>query len=854
MKHFLTKILFLFLFTIFFISCNAVKRVSEDNYLLDEATIYIDSTKTNDPRLYGLLSQKRNTRLPLLGTPLRLHVYNLAQKNTDSSYNQWLKNNPKKEKRMNRFFSRKQVDRLGVSLNRINEWLKEIGEPPVLVDEEKTKKSVKQLKYYYWNHGWLNAEANYKINYGKNQKAKISYYVKPHTPYFLDSLTQNIASIAADSIYKTKTQESHLKSGNQFNTQDVENERERITSLFRNSGLYNFEKEYIGFTADTNNTKHKVHLLLSIKDRKSSNDYITEYLPFKVHKISKVNIFTDYSYQYRNQKPKDSTSYNGYTIYSYDKLRYTRKALTNSILITPGDVFKDRDRTLTYNQINNLRAFKYPTIRYEIDPNNPEGTDLISNIFLTPKKKYSTNIEFDVSTSNIQAFGIGFGGSFLIRNLFRGAEILEISGRGSVGSSNDPVSPDDEFFDISEVGLDFKLSFPKLLFPINTQKIIPKYMSPTTNMIFGINTQQNIGLDKQNASGIFNYLWRPNTTTTNQFDIINIQYVRNLNTSNYFRIYSNSYNRLNTIAQNVLAPSSPFFNSTENNNLTIPGGANGFILQSISNNPNSGLTTNQINEIRNINERKQRLTEDNLILASAYSYLKNTRQSIYDENFFNFRTKLELAGNVLNTISDIAELRKNSNDRYEIFGVEFSQYVKTELDFIKHWDLDNKNILAFRFAGGVALPYGNANSIPFARSFFAGGPNDNRAWLPYDLGPGSSGGQDEFNEANMKIALNLEYRYNILGALNGAFFIDTGNIWNVLDNVEDEKSVFNSIKDLQEIAVGTGLGLRYDFDFFIIRLDLGFKTFNPANDEDQRWFKGYNFSKGVYNIGINYPF
>ena len=106
----------------------------------------------------------------------------------------------------------------------------------------------------------------------------------------------------------------------------------------------------------------------------------------------------------------------------------------------------------------------------------------------------------------------------------------------------------------------------------------------------------------------------------------------------------------------------------------------------------------------------------------------------------------------------------------------------------------------------------------------------------------------------MKLAFNTEYRFNILGALNGAIFIDAGNIWNVLDNVEEEEAIFSGAQDLQEIAVGSGFGLRYDFNFFVIRLDLGFKTFNPANDEDQRWFKGYNFSEAVYNFGINYPF
>jgi outer membrane protein assembly factor BamA len=209
---------------------------------------------------------------------------------------------------------------------------------------------------------------------------------------------------------------------------------------------------------------------------------------------------------------------------------------------------------------------------------------------------------------------------------------------------------------------------------------------------------------------------------------------------------------------------------------------------------------------------------------------------------------------MLSGISRLAGLKQNANGQYTAFGVAFSQYVKLETDYIKHWDLADGNIIAIRAFTGVAIPYGNSNSIPFTRSYFAGGANDNRGWRAYDLGPGSSGSIDEFNEANLKIALNAEYRYTILGDFKGAFFIDAGNIWNVLNNVNDEASRFNGIEDLKEIAIATGLGLRYDFGFFVLRFDGGFKTYNPALPIGERWFKEYNFANIVYNIGINYPF
>ena len=225
-----------------------------------------------------------------------------------------------------------------------------------------------------------------------------------------------------------------------------------------------------------------------------------------------------------------------------------------------------------------------------------------------------------------------------------------------------------------------------------------------------------------------------------------------------------------------------------------------------------------------------------------------------DNNFYLFKTKIESAGTILSAFAKTTNQKKSINGNYQIFNLEYSEYIKTEFDYIKHWDLSKEKILAFRSFFGIAIPFGNSNYIPFSRSYFSGGSNDNRAWQPYGLGPGSSGGLDDFNEANMKIALSGEFRFKVAGSLKGAVFADAGNIWNVLDNVTDEKSTFTGFKDLKDIALGSGFGLRYDLSFFVIRFDLGFKTYNPANESNRRWFREYNFSNSVLNFGINYPF
>ena len=520
------------------------------------------------------------------------------------------------------------------------------------------------------------------------------------------------------------------------------------------------------------------------------------------------------------------------------------------MFINPGTIFKDIDRTRTYRYINELRTFKYPNIEYIENPDNT----LTDTIRLTPLKKFTLGFSTDVSQSNIQTVGFSLNPSLLIRNIFKGTETLEISAIGSIGASKDEGKKEgDPFFDINEIGVDFKLTIPRLFSPFYTENIIPKYMSPSTRISLSTTSQTNIGLDKQTLIGTYNYNWYPNIKTTNKLDLFNVQYVRNLNIDNYFGVYQNSFNLLNQTARdiNYIGPE---------DDLNIPNSdnpvneANAFIDYVLDANTPPEISDTQLTTVNSINERKNRLTENNLILSSSFSFKKDERTNIFDNNFSIFRFKIEFAGNLLATAASLLGLQKDDNGRYELLDVAFSQYTKTEFDYIKHWDLGGNNILAMRSFLGIAVPYGNSTNIPFAKSFFAGGPNDNRAWSAYSLGPGSSETANEFNEANLKLALSVEQRFNIFENLNGAIFVDAGNIWNVLDDVEDDRATFSDFSSLKDIAIGSGLGLRYDFSFFVFRFDVGFKTYDPSYRDRNRWFNDYNFRNAVYNIGINYPF
>ncbi|MDW5287848.1 BamA/TamA family outer membrane protein [Formosa sp. PL04] len=841
MKQRFSKIVLFILITGLITACNSIKRVGEDQHLLVKNTIYVDSVKNTSEQIDNLLYQDPNKSM--LGLPIRLYIYNLARPNIDSIIDARLNKSAKHLERMERFLSKKQLSHYINSRIGFNSWLKSTGEAPVIVSEPRAIKSVKRLEDYYINNGWFDVSARYDTIQKTNKKTDVIYNVNLGTPFKIDSISTNISTPVVDSIYNRFKGRSFIKTGQRYTTNNFEAERDRITSTLRNHGIYQFSQDYVIFQADTINTNKKINVEVQIKNFNSRGQDSSHREPFKVYKIKEVNIFTDFSNENRNSKILDSTSFNGYNLYSVDKIAFRPKALTDAVFIIPGTIFRDIDRTRTYQHLSELKTFKYPDIKYIKNPD----TTLTTNIYLTPLKKFNLGFSTEVSQSNIQVIGFSVNPSLLARNIFKGAETLELSGFASIGASDDAGSEKDVFFDINEIGADLKLTIPRLFFPIRTDSLIPKYMSPTTSTSLSVASQKNVGLDKRSFTGSLNYNWKPKKGVSKALDLFSAQYVRNLNPDNYFNVYSTSYNTLNGIAQDI-----GYIPKYEN--LSIPDGANEFIDVVLGPNPPDDISEDDIQSVNNIDERMIRLTENNLIVSTAYTFIKDNRRNASDEAFYIFKFRLETAGNMLALGSSLFNSPKNDDGRYELFNVAYSQYVKTEFDYIKHWDLGHKNILAFRSFFGIAIPYGNSNNIPFSKSFFAGGANDNRAWIAYDLGPGSSESKDDFNEANLKLALNIEERFNIFEDLYGAVFMDVGNIWNVFDNIDDESATFNNLSSLKDTAIGTGIGFRYDFSFLVFRFDIGFKTYDPSYPEGDRWFKDYNFGNAVYNIGINYPF
>lgn len=847
MKLTQTKILIILTLSIIAQSCSSVKNLEEGQQLVVNE-VFVKNKQNAQQEPISILSNTPVNK-KIFGIPIELHLYNLATVNPERKFNQWLNKRPKRKKRLEKWLSPKQVNQLKKYKLNFNQWLKKTGEAPSLVEEIKINETEARLKQYYQNLGYFTTKTSTKIDSISPNKASITYNIETGPEFTLGEISRVIASKDIDSLYLANKGFSFINEGEPFVVEKFDDERERLINLFRDNGIYNFQQRSIRFKAfrDTLAQDTLVPVVIEIKNAQERIQDSLKEVPYLSQKINSVSVFIQNPEQDLSTFT-DSINFKNYQLYSIGKLKYNPQILVEGITIKEGMPYSYTDRNTTYRYFNDLQNFKYPTIVYT--PTKQDSTSLDASIYLSPKERFSLGFDADVSHSNIQDIGITLGSSIISRNLLREAEVLEFGVKGTVGSSRDVAEQKSSFFNLFEIGGNLSLRIPRLVAPNFIKRGFQNAYNTKTNISLGVSFQENIGLDRQNFTWNFEYNWKTNPKYTYNFKLVDIEFVNNNAITNYFNVYRNSYERLNSVAN--LIPNNTYLN--QEGNLDIPINTDAFIQAVLEGQTSINPEDEAYTQVSTINERKQRLTANNFIIGSSFTFLKNTQQNLLDESFSQFRFKLELVGNFINSLMKGAGVKVNENGNREIFNLAPSQYVKTEFNYIKHWQLGREHILAFRSFGGIAIPYGNANSIPFTRSYYAGGSNDNRAWKAYKLGPGSSNELNEFNEANLKLAFNIEYRFPLVGPFKGALFIDSGNIWNFYNNVSDASQNLSSFEDLKQLAVGTGFGIRYDFDYFVFRLDTAFKTYDPSMPQENRWGSQIALKKAVFNIGINYPF
>lgn len=841
-------------------ACNATKHVPENEYLLEKNTIIVNKQKESSPELYSYLRQKPNQKIA--GIPISLHLYNIG--NPDTLTPRWPSNTVGFKRRFSKKFSDKQFKALERSSKGINKWFLKNGNAPIISDIEKIKKSAQNLENYYFNNGYWDATVDFKENKNEHKRITVDYIVSTKNPYFIDTVSAKISSPILDSLHKKTTAKSFIKKGELYKAENFEKEEDRLVELYRNSGIYHFSKGIMRFDIDTTNiASHKQNVQLNIPNRTIEVNDSLYSDAFKIQKVKKVNVFTDFSFNTKDEKQQDSAIYKGINFYGLNTLKYNSKYLANSIIIQPGEIYKDSERDLTRKYLRELQNFR-PSIDIKYIENTDES--LTANIYLTPLKKYSVGWDAEFTTSSINLFGILGKFSFLNRNVFKGAEILELSFQGSFLNTDFNADDNDTFLNAYELGAGASLKIPRILFPLKTTSLIPKSMSPKTEVGLNLGIQKNIGLDRQNITASLGYEWQSSKKTNHKFELLNLQYIRNTNPDNYFGVYKSESRKLDSIASggdfnNIpIRDTNDQFILDENNNPIAREDDEGndvinpltylnYILSSNNNFQNSNPTEFRIAE--NVQQQRDILIEDVLVPVISYAYNYNNRENINDNSFSAFTGRLISSGSLTSALVK----KPTDGGRKELFGLPVAQYFKTEFEYKKYWSINFNTSLVFRQFLGVAVPFGNSDDIPFSRSYRAGGSNDIRAWRTFELGPGSDLSSLEFNVGSLKLTSNLEYRFKVINSLNGALFIDAGNIWDITNSpLSSSGAKFDSFNSIKDIAIGSGFGGRYDFGFLIFRLDLGFKTYEPYIANGSKWFQNYNIKSSRLQIGINYPF
>ena len=462
------------------------------------------------------------------------------------------------------------------------------------------------------------------------------------------------------------------------------------------------------------------------------------------------------------------------------------------------DLYNRADHNLSLNRLVNLGTFKF--VKNQFKPSDTIGNYLDAYYYLTPLPKKSIRLEVLAKTNSANYTGTELNINWSNRNAFRGAELLTISAFGGVEVQ---VSGQNNGFNVYRVGTEANLVWPRFVSPFKLRS--SSGFVPKTKATLGYEFQNRTKLySLQTFKGSFGYLWKASEKKEHLLNVTEITYASPQNVTPLYR-------------EQILA------------------------------NPSLG-----------------KVIEKQLIFGPTYSYTYTNTLEKRRKNTFYYKGTLDLAGNIagLATGANI-----NKGDTIKLFHVPFSQFIKLENDFRHYLKLGPDSQLASRIIVGAGFAYGNSNELPFIKQFFIGGTNSLRAFRARSIGPGTYNGSAIAStfladqSGDLKLEFNTEYRAKIYGLVKGALFLDAGNIWLLKDNPEKPGAKFSK-NFMNEIAVGTGAGLRFDFSFLILRTDLAFPIRKPYLPDGQRWvLDQINFGNStwrkenlVFNLAIGYPF
>ena len=689
-----------------------------------------------------------------------------------------------------------------------NKWVRKLGQPPVIYDPSLTEASKSQLRLALINKGYMDATVE-ADTVSKGKKMQVDYRIKAGEPHYINSLEYEIPDDTIRSLILQDSTKLLLKEKALFDRNVMEQERVGIADRLRYNGYFGFSKDYITYTADTTENSKAVDLVLRVKP-----PYQNRIEGYEVHEpfyIRKVYVITDFDpsteKQLSNYRLLPSEEYKDVNII-YGEEKYLRaNIIDDNCFIKVGEKYNSTDVDRTYQSFGRLGILKYINISFEAVGREDGRLMLDAFILLTKGKSQTVSVSLE-GTNSEGDLGFGIATTYQHRNIARGSETLS----AKFGINYESISGDMSGLinnRYAEYSGEVNINFPKFIFPF-LKKSFRQKIRANTEFGTSFTYQERPEYTRVIAGAGWKYKWTERGSMINHvFDLLDINYV-------YLPKKTDSF-------LDEIAPDNPLLRYSY---------------------------------------------EDHFIMRTGYSFYYTNKQSstgignvVYQPNIYTFRAGIETAGNLLFGISRLSKQKKDPNAQaYKIFGIQYSQYVKLNADYSLNHSFDRRNSLVFHIGAGVAIPYGNTTILPFEKRFYAGGANSVRGWSVRTLGPGSYNANNSVSSfmeqcGDIRLDMNVEYRAKLFWVFELAAFIDAGNVWTIRYYENQPGGEFKLNEFYKQIAAAYGLGLRMNFNYFLLRLDCGMKAFNPAKGQERVPLIHPDFKRDfAVHFSIGYPF
>ena len=663
------------------------------------------------------------------------------------------------------------------STRRVNRFFRRLGEAPVVFDSVQADRSRANMESAVRNLGFLHADVDVSRR-DRGQKVGISYNIQSGPRYYVDRISRQIDDPTVDSLIAAHWKDTQLFKGMPFDINRLDLERSRVTTLLQDLGYYRFSKGYVHFDADTTIGNHLVALTLRIPlYRETINDSLRLHPSYH---IAHVNYLSDVDLStLRSAGDVDSLVVRSQAFYFRDNLTLRPSFLLSKSDLRPHSIFRETDVQSTYSNLSSLSAVMGANVTLEPTPGAADSLDAFVSLMMARRHSMSAALE---GTNSAGDLGAAVSVGYQNRNLFRRSSMFSLKLRGAFEAIKGLEGYSDQNY--IEYSVETDLNFPEFMFPFLTRSFRRSVKAQSIASLM-YDSQDRPEFHRRVLTAAWRYRWnRFNLKRQHRVDLVDLNYVF-----------------------------MPWISETFREEYLGDNGSRNAVL---------------------------RYNYENLfIMRWGYNFHytsipPSAQGSSYGQNAFSVRVGIETAGNLLYGLSSLFQAQHSKSlDAYTLFNIAYAQYLKFDFDFAKSFRFDERNSLALHFALGAAFPYANSSVLPYEKRYFSGGANSVRGWSVRGLGPGRFEGFDgkvDFirQTGDIKLDMSLEWRSHLFWKIDGAAFVDAGNIWTFRDYPEQPGGQFRLDEFWRQIAVAYGLGFRLNFGYFILRLDGGMKAINPA--------------------------